>query len=38
MKYTKDQAEKAKKKELKNIPKVEVKDGYYIVESKMNYL
>ena len=38
MKYTKEQAEKAKEKEDKFVPKVDIKDGYYIVESKMNYL
>lgn len=38
MKYNQEQAEKAKQKEPKFIPKVEMKDGFYIVESKMNYL
>ena len=38
MKYTKEQAEKAKQKDPVMVPKVIIKDGYYIIESKMNYL
>lgn len=37
MKYTKEQAEKAKQKleDYKPLPKIE--NGYIIIESKMNY-
>lgn len=38
MKYTKEQAEKAKEKqEIKTLPSVKIEYGYYIVESKMNF-
>jgi hypothetical protein len=38
MKYTKEQAKKAKEKlEIKSLPDVKIEYGYYIVESKMNY-
>ena len=43
MKYTKEQAEKRKIKEVKKyswynrpLPDVEIKNGYFIVASKMN--
>jgi len=43
MKYTKQQAERLKKKNMdgytrydRPMPDVIIKDGYYIVESKMN--
>ena len=38
MKYTKEQAEKAKEKqERKTLPDVKIEFGYYIIESKINY-
>ena len=44
MKYTPEQAKKLKRKGMKGftkynrfIPDVIIKDGYYIVESKLNY-
>lgn len=44
MKYTKEQAKRLKDKGMNGytrcvrpIPDVEIKDGFYIVESKMNY-
>jgi hypothetical protein len=38
MKYTKEQAKKAKEKlEIKTLPDVKIEYGFYIIESKMNY-
>jgi hypothetical protein len=38
MKYTKEQAKKAKEKlEIKPLPDVKIEYGFYIVESKLNY-
>lgn len=44
MKYTKEQAKRLKDKGMNGytrlnrpIPDVKIKDGFYIVESKMNY-
>ena len=38
MKYTKEQAKKAKEKlEKKSLPDVKIEYGFYVVESKMNY-
>jgi len=39
MKYTKEQAQKAKEKqERKSLPDVKIEYGFYIIESKMNKL
>jgi len=45
MKYTKQQAERLKKKNMdgytkhnRPLPDVTIKDGYFIIESKMNKL
>ena len=38
MKYTPEQAKKAKEKQVKKpLPDVKIQYGFYIVESKMNY-
>ena len=38
MKYTKEQAKKAKEKlKRKPLPDVKIEFGYYIVESKINF-
>lgn len=38
MKYTKEQAKKAKEKQDKKpLPDVKIENGYYIIESKINY-
>ena len=44
MKYTKDQAKKLKDKNMpgytkynRPMPDIIIKDGYYIIESKINY-
>jgi len=37
MKYTKEQAQKAKEKqERKSLPDVKIEYGFYIIESKLN--